>query len=154
MLSFSFANPAEISDESAPVFEDAPSNMEESSEKISSHKNLECVIEDEVFGCWAAVENEEDCESGTTAYQTDESNQILCLVEESAVDSQVTPEEESRYFDAPIVTAAVDHSETKECVIDDEVLGCWAAVENAEDCESKIVAYQTEESNQMLCLVE
>ena len=130
LLSFSFAS---FADESV---ESVASNMEASSD---SDKNLECVIEDEVLGgCWMVVESNEDCESDITGYQTDESDQILCFIsEEFVTETQVSTDEEAL-----------------ECVIEDEVLGnCWTAVESEEDCESGTTFYQTDESDQILCLV-
>lgn len=76
VLHFSFAELAEKSHE-----ENLHKEFTASKEN-SSNESLECVIDDEVLGCWVSVENQEECTSGTTAYQTEESNQILCLLAE------------------------------------------------------------------------
>ena len=160
LLSFSFAS---FSDE--PV-ESANSNKEE----VSSDKPLECVIDDEILGCWTAVEREKDCKSDIAAYSTDEPNQLICfnypafvadflyanylekdadIIRETFIKSirriiDVLPE-------APLVLVTVDHSATKECGIKDDVSGCWTAVESEKDCESGTTFYQTDESDQLLC---
>ena len=83
---------------------------------------------------WVTVENEEDCESDITASDVGsvESAPLVCLK------SSVTKENGEQCSEAD------DFSEE-----------CWTTVENEEDCESGVTAYDVDvQSLPSLCLVQ
>ena len=92
-------------------------------------------MEDDSLGShWVTVENIEDCESDITAYDV------------SIIDS------------APLecLKKNVTKENGEKCSVEDDFSEeCWTTIENGEDCESDVTAYNIDvESLPFLCLVQ